>query len=399
LSPDERKGLLNGKTIQGDASLQSFGTYEDSNSPKYADVEYALNEQRKDATEKAKERRAQIALIGATIFTTVFMFAELAGGYIGNSLAIMTDAAHLLTDVVAMLLSLFAMKFSKKPSDHKMSFGYHRAEIIGASLSIFLIWGLVAILIYEAVLRLYGDIQHGEVVDGKIMTIIGCAGLGVNIIDALILYWGNASHSHSHGHSHGNSGHSHGNSGHSHGHGGGGGSISVRAALAHAIGDCLQSVGVIIAAALVWVGNLYYDVCSTTRHANDDEHDDAEKRCYWNLADPIASLIFGVITLVTTIGLIKQILAVLMEKVPDHIDYNQVKEELRNIDEVTEIHDLHIWSIAMGKVSLSCHLVSTDHVNVLKKAQDICKSFGIIHSTIQVDPSDDCHDGMGDCRY
>jgi zinc transporter 2 len=169
---------------------------------------------------------------------------EIIGGFYAGSLAIMTDAAHLLTDVAAMLLSLFAMWLTNRPANSKSSFGYHRAEIIGALFSVLTIWGLVGVLAYEAILRLIADSKRegrsvasacvkkknekrkhlliplsvcfictllGDPVDGKVMTIIGCLGLGVNIIDAFILWWGNAPHGHSHA----------GGGGHGHSHGGG----------------------------------------------------------------------------------------------------------------------------------------------------------------------------------
>jgi len=151
----------------------------------------------------AKEKRAKRALIGASCFTLLFMFGELVGGYLAGSLAILTDAAHLLIDIASMLLSLFAMHLARRPADHHMTFGYHRAEILGALASVITIWTMIGILSYEAIRRLLADVKlEGDEVDGKIMTIIGSAGFVVNIIDALILKWGNAPHSHSHGHDH-----------------------------------------------------------------------------------------------------------------------------------------------------------------------------------------------------
>jgi zinc transporter 2 len=193
----------------------------------------------------------------------------------------MTDAAHLLTDVAAMLLSLFAMHLAGRPANKTHSFGYHRAEILGALTSIVTIWGLVAILVYEAILRLYNDSRLvGDEVDGRIMTIIGIAGFFVNIIDAGILHWGKAPHGHSHSH------------GHDHGHGHG--DVNVRAAFIHVLGDCLQSVGVVVAALVIWIGNqLQFGSPRASRS-------------WWNLADPIASLIFSVITLFTTVQLCKK---------------------------------------------------------------------------------------------
>jgi len=387
--------------------------------------------------EDRKNRKAMLALIYATCFTFVFMVGEIVGGYLAHSLAIMTDAAHLLTDIAAMLLSIFAMHLAKRPADRYMTFGYHRAEILGALASIITIWALIAILVYEAILRLKADVtKTGTAVDGRIMTIIGSAGLVVNIIDALILKWGNAPHGHSHGHG---GGHSHGHShehkeekkqngeahkhkdkeghkhkdkeghkhkdkeghkhkdkeghkhkdkeGHSHEHKDKDKlkkkkkdkkqheNVNVRAAFLHVVGDCIQSLGVIAASLVIWLGNYFKYHSISVPHS------------YYNLADPIASLLFGVITLFTTISLLKNIVDVLMERVPKEFDYDEILSDLKAVDGVLEVTDLHIWSVSVGKVALSVHLTSDDNVNALLNSQLVCRKHGIKHATIQVNPN------------
>ncbi|ELR14615.1 cation diffusion facilitator family transporter superfamily protein [Acanthamoeba castellanii str. Neff] len=359
----------------------------------------------------AGDRKAMIALTVATVFTLVFMVGEIVGGVLANSLAIITDAAHLLTDVAAMLLSLVAMGIARRAPTKSMSFGFYRAEILGALASVLMIWALVGVLVYEAILRLIADIKYtlgvqphpfhslsnddrreeGETLDGRIMTIIGVCGLVVNIVDALILAWGNAPHGHSHGppppppvpapgeevvevvRTHTGHAHSHG---HGHGHEG---NVNVRAALIHVLGDCIQSVGIIGAAVVVWVGN---QVTTGSPSAS---------RTYFNLADPIASLVFGVITLFTTVKILRQILGVLMETVPSHISFDLVHASLEAIDGVSSVHDLHIWQITLGKVYLSCHIRAEEGAEqreVLGAAQETCARYGINHATIQVDPHD-----------
>lgn len=360
--------------------------------PKKTEVTPLLSSSQQKSRRKpksAKEIRAQRAIIIATVFTLLFMVGEIVGGYLASSLAIMTDAAHLLTDVAAMLISLFAMTISRRPADGNHTFGYHRAEILGALFSIILIWALVGILCYEAILRLLADAHRlGDVVDGKIMTIIGSAGLGVNIINALILHWGKAPHGHSHSH-----GHSHGH-GHDHGHGKKDKkkgekkekkhkkekkekkeeeNVNIRAAFIHVVGDCLQSVGVIAAALVVWIGN--WKTYGSPK----------AKGSWYNMADPIASLLFGFITLITTISLLRQIVNVLMERVPAGFSYEEIHRDLRSIPGVTGVHDLHIWSLSIGKVALSAHINSDDAAEALKEAEKVVKSHGISHSTIQVD--------------
>eukprot|EP01100_Stratorugosa_tubuloviscum_P000481 TRINITY_DN1108_c1_g1_i2.p1 TRINITY_DN1108_c1_g1~~TRINITY_DN1108_c1_g1_i2.p1 ORF type:complete len:508 (+),score=155.06 TRINITY_DN1108_c1_g1_i2:233-1756(+) len=475
--------------------------------------------QKEKEAEENQKRRAKIALWVATCFTFVFMVLEIVGGWIAGSLAIMTDAAHLLTDIAAMCLSLLAMHISEKPANSRASYGYYRAEILGALASIVTIWALVGILLFEATIRFMGyAAQTGEEVNGKIMTMIGSLGLVVNIIDAIILYWGNAPHSHSHGflsdddghdhshdHGHGHShkkkhklgqenemqilvdeshsidleiqsdlieddhhshnhkkenikdkhnhdhehehehehekdesgsdhddkhGNDHGHKNkhqkhkhdkknkHSHDHDDHKhddhkhndhdhddhkhdddhdhddkhghddkheheqqheGNINVRSALIHVIGDCFQSIGVIIAAVIIWVGN----VNLTGK---------VEASTLYCLADPIATFIFGIITLFTTFNIIGQILNVLMEGVPKNIDFDKVFSDLKKIECVHDVHDLHIWSLTIGRVCLSCHLSSDDPIKAIKLAKKVCKKYGIKHTTIQVDPHtiDDC---------
>jgi zinc transporter 2 len=139
--------------------------------------------------------------------------------------------------------------------------------------------------------------------------------------------------------------------------------VNVRAAFIHVLGDCLQSLGVIAAAVIIWVGNVV------------EFHEVKVQKSWWNMADPVASLLFGVITIVTTsriqsdqisnnvpVKLTKNIVDVLMERVPAGVQYAEILRELREIPNVSGVHDLHIWAISVGKVSLSCHLQSDDHV-------------------------------------
>jgi zinc transporter 2 len=143
--------------------------------------------------------------------------------------------------------------------------------------------------------------------------------------------------------------------------------MNVRAAFIHVLGDGIQSVGVMIAAALIWA------------------------RPEWRIADPICTFVFSIIVLVTTVRLVKQSLAVLMEGSPDGIDPVKVEQKLRSILSVYAVHDLHIWSISVGKPSLSVHLLArTDGKGVLEAAhQMLATVFNIHHSTIQVELGSD----------
>ncbi|KAL4094386.1 hypothetical protein PRIC1_010047 [Phytophthora ramorum] len=304
-------------------------------------------------TDNAK--RAQRKLQLACLCSLLFMCAEIVGGFLAGSLAIMTDAAHLLSDVAGFCISLFAIWVGTLPASGRLSFGFQRAEVIGAVTSVLVIWVLTGVLVYAAVERFMECLQPNpkEHVNGKLMFIVACIGLFVNLILMQILGHG---HSHGggggHGHSHGGEahGHAHGDSssasssdeeghGHSHAHGhshGGHGhgdlengkapkpakkkleNLNIQAAYIHALGDFIQSVGVCAAGGLIWY------------------------KPEWQIADPIATFIFSILVLATTIGI-------------------------------------------RGLPSLSVHLVSDDAETALHGAQRFLMSKGITHTTIQIE--------------
>merc|ERR1719458_1907840 len=179
---------------------------------------------------------------------------EIVGGYMANSLAIATDAAHLLTDFASFMISLFAIWVASRPATKKMSFGWHRAEVIGATVSVLMIWVVTGILVYMAVERcVTGDFE----LNPTIMLITSGVGVLVNIIMGAVL-----------GHSHGG--------GDGHGHGGGNQeNINVKAAFIHVIGDFLQSLGVFIAALVIYF------------------------KPEWNIIDPVCTFVFSVLVLFT----------------------------------------------------------------------------------------------------
>jgi len=389
----------------------------------------------KTAKSEEANRKARRQLGWASVFCLVFMVCEIIGGLIANSLAIMTDAAHLLSDLAGFLISIFALWLATRPATSRLSFGFHRAEILGALISVLLIWVLTGILVYEACWRL----AHPEDVDGKIMFIVATAGLVCNFVMGMILLQSGHGHSHGglpgsdHGHSHGplkqkkpkrsgdhsllaneaddhdhahgdgNHGHSHGSGssdeykgldsehghshnnashGHSHGHDDEDDdhpeveNLNVKAAFIHVVGDAIQSFGVMIAAAFIW-----YEP-------------------EWRIADPLCTFLFSILVLFTTTRLIKQSVAVLMEGVPEGLDPDEVEQALMDVPGVLAVHDLHIWSLSVGKPSLSVHLYCRDDAaHVLAAANRMCaKKYNIHHSTIQVERAHDdieCNDAFG----
>lgn len=280
----------------------------------------------------------------------LFMGGEFAGGFLAHSLAIMTDAAHLLSDVAGFLISLTAVWLAEKAPTAKLTFGYHRYEIMGAVMSVVLIWGITGVLIYEAINRFIDPPKH---VDGKVMFITATAGLCVNLMMMKILHQDVGGSVHGHSHSHG--GHGHG----AHGHGE---NINVRAAFIHVIGDLIQSIGVMIAAACIWAFGHKAQV-----------------------ADPICTVIFSILVIFTTVNIMKQAVKVLLNSVPEHVQFDGVLEDLQAVRGVTSVHDLHIWAISSKTVALSVHLLAHDATNVLSAAQKVCKRHGINHTTIQIE--------------
>ena len=192
--------------------------------------------------------RARRKLILASVLCLVFMVAEVVGGIWSNSLAIATDAAHLLTDFASFMISLFAIWMAARPKSQKMSFGWHRAEVLGAIVSVLMIWVVTGVLVYMAVIRL---VTRQFEIKAEVMLITSGLGVLVNIIMGASL--------HQHGHTHGGGG-GHGHDaehGHSHGAHGDKENINVKAAFIHVIGDFLQSLGSMLKVEMVycWSGN------------------------------------------------------------------------------------------------------------------------------------------------
>jgi len=395
---------------------------------------------------------AQRKLLVGTGLCFAFMLAEIIGGLMANSLAVMTDAAHMLSDVAGFLVSVIALMLSSRQANAEYSFGFHRAEVLGAVASIFVIWLMTGILVWEAVLRLITP----DIVEGKVMFIVSVIGILMNLI--LMRVFGH-NHSHGgascdHGHSHGHAhekpakssykppvvvavsdsphehehssahGHAHGHDdhaapSHAHAHGEGEGhnescghehghgeqahehghehehehehehglasphaegedeeSLAVRAAMAHVLGDILQSLGVCLSAALIWAFN--------------DRWLDANGISYWYRTDPICTFLFSILVLWSTVGTIREAVHVLMAGVPRGINPSAVLAQLRAIPNVLEVHDLHVWSLVGNKRNMWAHLTVTpgaDSTPVLTAAQRVARLHNCMHTCFQVEDS------------
>lgn len=357
--------------------------------------------------ESGVDKKARLRLILASLLCLLFMIGEIVGGLLAHSLAVVSDAAHLLTDFASFMISLVALYLAARPATKRLSFGWHRAEILGALVSILMLWVITGILVYSGVLR----IQSGDYeIDATIMLITSGAGVGVNIVLGVTL--------HQHGHAHG--GHSHDSDlGHAHtprtpligasetdSEGGGqygsiggksGGkqtshgnsatekagkhkssNLNVKAAFIHVIGDFCQSVGVLIAAIIIYF------------------------KPEWKIADPICTFLFSIFVLITTVGIMRDILVVLMEGAPKNINFEEVRDTILKLEGVKDLHDLRLWSLTLNKTALSVHLAVEKGVDPMKVVQSasylIQQKYNISQTTMQVEEYTDEMDNCSQCQ-
>ncbi len=263
------------------------------------------------------------------IITALFMIAEVVGGLLSGSLALLADSGHMFTDVGALALSLFAMRIAQRPPNTKRTFGYVRLEILAALVNGATLLLIAGLIVLEAWQRLRDPVA----IDGTIMLGVATLGLGVNIIGALLL----------HGHAHDN--------------------LNVRGAYLHVLGDLLGSVGAIAAGIIVLTTG-------------------------WMPADPIISVVIALLILVSAWKLVREATDVLLESVPAHIDMDEVLDSLARIDGLDEIHDVHVWTLTSGFVAISAHGIiddPTDHSRVLNEVRELVAGHGIDHVTFQIE--------------
>lgn len=269
------------------------------------------------------------------ILVVVYMGAEVVGGIISGSLALLADAGHMLSDAGSLGLALFATWFASRPAPPERTYGYHRAEILAA-----LAHGgtLIAVSIFVFV-EAWGRFRSPPEVEGGLLMAIAIGGLIVNVIGLWIL------------------------------HGGRDENLNIKGAWLHVLTDALGSLQAIVAGGLILLFG-------------------------WHLADPIASVVIGVLVLYSAWSLTRAAVAVLMEGVPGHIDVDDVREAIVGVEGVGGVHDLHIWTITSGFVALSAHVVEAagdgvDRNRLLGRVRrSLAEEFGIEHTTIQVEPPD-----------
>ncbi len=266
------------------------------------------------------------------------MVAEAVGGWMSGSLALLSDAGHMLTDVAALGLALLAILFGSRPADTKRTFGFRRLEVLAAQVNVATLFGLTLWIGYEAIERLRSPPANIQLAAMAGVAAIGVAGNGA----IMFWLWGERG-------------------------------LNARSALLHVLGDAVASVAVLAGAGVMWL----------------------DRRLAW--IDPVLSLFIALLILWGAVRLVAEITDILMEAVPRHIEVAAVCKLMERAVGVAAVHDLHIWTISSGLYALSAHLVvrcdamgKNDDILTEVKSQ-LHKTFGIDHTTLQIESADYVH--------
>lgn len=285
-------------------------------------------------------------LIIALVLISTYMLAEVVGGVISGSLALIADAGHMLTDAAAIAMALVAMWIAERVATAERTFGYERTEVLAAMLNTIALWLIAGWIFFEAYHRTFGTEEPH--VDGLPVLIVGTGGLLINIAAAWVL---------------------HRSAGHS---------MNVEGAFQHVLADLMGSVGVIISAILI----LYF--------AHDNPAD-ALWGFDWFLVDPILSVLIALLILWSSRHLMVTVMNVLLEGTPGHIDAYELCSEIEEVEGVTLIHDVHIWTITSGSEAFTAHvLVDPSYEGgtevIRTKIQNLIHNrYDIGHATIQLE--------------
>ena len=277
----------------------------------------------------------------ALALTASFMVAEVVGGILSGSLALIADAGHMLTDAVALALAWVAMQVAERPYDARRTYGYHRAQILAAFVNGVTLLAIVAWIVYEAVHRLLAPVP----VEGGLMLAVAAIGLAVNCAAFALLHGGDRQN------------------------------LNMRGAAVHVLGDLLGSLAAIVAAVVILVTG-------------------------WTPIDPALSILVALLVLRSAWFVIRRTTHILLEGAPDQIDTRRLEETLAAaIPEVRDIHHVHAWSLTPDRPLVTLHAVideGADDAHVLRRIKEMLGSeFGIGHATIQIERrgcADDCAD-------
>ena len=282
----------------------------------------------------AREAPAKLSrpLLLALLITASFTVIELVGGFLSGSLALMSDAGHMFTDTLAIGLSLAAMRVAMRPADEGKTFGYLRAEILAALVNGASLLFISVLIMYESWRRIVSPPE----IDAGLMLVVASLGLAANGAGVYLLHDRSKA------------------------------TLNERGAFLHMLGDFLSSIAVIVGAIVIMAFDVY-------------------------ILDPVLSIMISVIIIAGAWKLVTQSTSILLESAPSHIDFDDLRRSLKGIDGVTDIHDLHVWTLSSGLHSLSAHLVVKDRMlsecsDVVRTCEALLKErFGISHTTFQVE--------------
>jgi len=273
------------------------------------------------------------ALRWALLLTSLYLVAEVVGGLVSGSLALLSDAAHMFTDTVALAISLAAIWIGKRPADKRRTFGYHRFEILAAMLNAVLLFFVAMYVLYEAWRRISAPAEIQST--AMLLVAVAVGGLVVNFVGMRLLASGKDE------------------------------SLNVKGAYLEVWADMLGSIGVIVGALVI-------------------------RFTGWTWVDSVIAVAIGLWVLPRTWRLLRESLNVLLEGVPDDVDLPEVERALLVSEGVASLHDLHVWALSSGKVSLSVHVVCTPEVGdmaplMVQLRALLAEKFDIHHSTVQLE--------------
>jgi cobalt-zinc-cadmium efflux system protein len=287
-------------------------------------------------------------LSAAVILTLLFVAGEFVAGYLTHSLALLSDSGHNLADAIALILSWYALSISLKPHDSIKTFGYHRAGTLSALVNAFSLVVIALIIMWEAIVR----IIKPEPVMGAPMVIVALVAI---VINSFISFWLHSGAKHD---------------------------LNMRSAYLHMLGDALAGVGVVIAGLIIWLTGK-------------------------SIADPIVSLVIGVLILYSSRGIWLEAVGTLMEATPPGLDADILQQTVCSISGVRDVHCLHMWAVGSGVTACSCHVTidpekKETSQNILRQVVDTLEDrFHFAHTTIQIEvdgfaPTEACENGQ--CR-
>jgi cobalt-zinc-cadmium efflux system protein len=290
--------------------------------------------------ELTKQTVSRLAL--SLSITLLFVFVEIAAGVFANSLALLTDAAHNFTDVLALGLSWWALRLTSQPANREKTYGYHRAGILAALANSTTLVIIALGIFYEAYLRFINPPQ----VQADVLIGVGAIGVVINVVTALLVRRG-AEHD-----------------------------LNIRATFIHLMGDVMSTVGAVIAGVIISFTN-------------------------WNWMDPLIGVLIGILILWSAWSIVRESVDILMESTPTDIDVDAMVRDISAVEGVRGVHDLHVWSITRGMRTLSAHLVTDDlpiseATSIQTSVNEVLyHNYNINHATLQLE----CNDCMPSTLY